>query len=309
MFENKLKLPAPQDALKGRAEKMPVPPRHDVLDAPLSGPFPAGLETAMFALGCFWGAEKKFWQVPGVYTTAVGYAAGLWFHRFVLRTEAAVSVFAAPSKFMAARLVDWGIDPARVAYVPNFTSADPAPDRDGAHDRNGGISVGRVSSEKGLDVLLHALAAASDPHFAIVGDGPALTSMRALADELHLTRTEFTGRVDRKRLQQLLRHSRYMVIPSLWDENAPLAALEGLAAGMPLLASNAGGLPELVAEGRGQLFPPGDAGTLAGVIADWDTDPVRCARAGEVAREFASREFNPRKHKASLEEVYLRALG
>jgi peptide-methionine (S)-S-oxide reductase len=76
MFENKLKLPTPQEALKGRAERMPVPHRHDVLDAPLSGPFPAGLETAMFGLGCFWGAEKKFWQVPGVYTTAVGYAAG-----------------------------------------------------------------------------------------------------------------------------------------------------------------------------------------------------------------------------------------
>jgi hypothetical protein len=77
MFEKKLKLPTPQEALKGRAEKMPVPPRHDVLDTPLGGPFPAGLETAMFALGCFWGAEKKFWQLPGVYTTAVGYAAGL----------------------------------------------------------------------------------------------------------------------------------------------------------------------------------------------------------------------------------------
>jgi peptide-methionine (S)-S-oxide reductase len=76
MFENKLKLPTPQEALKGRAERMPVPQRHDVLDAPLSGPFPAGLDTAMFGLGCFWGAEKKFWQVAGVYTTAVGYAGG-----------------------------------------------------------------------------------------------------------------------------------------------------------------------------------------------------------------------------------------
>ena len=77
MFEKSLKLPTAQEALKGRADRMPVPPRHDVLDAPLSGPFPAGLETAMFGLGCFWGAEKKFWQVPGVYTTAVGYAAGI----------------------------------------------------------------------------------------------------------------------------------------------------------------------------------------------------------------------------------------
>lgn len=77
MFEKKSKLPTEQEALKGRADRMPVPARHDVLEAPLQGPFPAGLQTAMFGLGCFWGAERKFWQVPGVYTTAVGYAAGL----------------------------------------------------------------------------------------------------------------------------------------------------------------------------------------------------------------------------------------
>ena len=55
---------------------MPVPERHDVLGTPLAPPFPDGLETAVFGLGCFWGAERKFWQAPGVYTTAVGYAGG-----------------------------------------------------------------------------------------------------------------------------------------------------------------------------------------------------------------------------------------
>lgn len=77
MFTDKLKLPSPHEALKGRAERMPVPPRHHVLGTPLEGPFPPGTERAMFALGCFWGAERKFWQVPGVFTTASGYAAGL----------------------------------------------------------------------------------------------------------------------------------------------------------------------------------------------------------------------------------------
>src|SRR5437763_1224327 len=67
---------APEDALPGRDERMVVPARHEVLGAPLEPPFPAGLETAVFGLGCFWGAERVFWQAPGVYTTAVGYAGG-----------------------------------------------------------------------------------------------------------------------------------------------------------------------------------------------------------------------------------------
>jgi peptide-methionine (S)-S-oxide reductase len=76
-FKKNLSLPTADQALPGRAQKMPVPREHYVNGHPLTGPFPAGLETAMFGLGCFWGAERKFWQSPGVYTTAVGYAAGV----------------------------------------------------------------------------------------------------------------------------------------------------------------------------------------------------------------------------------------
>ena len=63
-------------ALPGRAEEMPVPAKHEVLGTPLKGPFPDGIETAIFGLGCFWGAERIFWELPGVYTTAVGYSGG-----------------------------------------------------------------------------------------------------------------------------------------------------------------------------------------------------------------------------------------
>jgi peptide-methionine (S)-S-oxide reductase len=76
LFEKKLKMPSKEESLRGRAERMPVPAQHFVNGAPLEGPFPQGLQRAVFGLGCFWGAEKKFWQLPGVYTTAVGYTAG-----------------------------------------------------------------------------------------------------------------------------------------------------------------------------------------------------------------------------------------
>jgi peptide-methionine (S)-S-oxide reductase len=75
--KKKLELPTPEDALPGRSATMPVPERHFVNGNPLEPPFPAGTEQAVFAMGCFWGAERKFWEAPGVFTTAVGYAGGV----------------------------------------------------------------------------------------------------------------------------------------------------------------------------------------------------------------------------------------
>lgn len=75
-FRKNIEMPRPEEALPGRSIPMPVPEKHVVTGQVLQPPFPAGLETAMFGLGCFWGAERKFWQTPGVYTTAVGYAGG-----------------------------------------------------------------------------------------------------------------------------------------------------------------------------------------------------------------------------------------
>jgi peptide-methionine (S)-S-oxide reductase len=76
LFGRKYEMPSPEDALRGRDEEMPVPAAHFVNGHPLKPPFPEGLEQAVFAMGCFWGAERVFWQAEGVYTTAVGYAAG-----------------------------------------------------------------------------------------------------------------------------------------------------------------------------------------------------------------------------------------
>ncbi len=76
-MEKKIRMPKPDEALPGRQEAMRVPQRHFVHGRPLQPPFPDGLETAMFGMGCFWGAERKFWPLDGVYTTAVGYAGGM----------------------------------------------------------------------------------------------------------------------------------------------------------------------------------------------------------------------------------------
>ncbi len=76
-FGKKTQLPTATEALPGRTTEMPVPEAHFVNGNPLKGPFPEGMQMAMFGMGCFWGAEKAFWKLDGVYSTAVGYAAGL----------------------------------------------------------------------------------------------------------------------------------------------------------------------------------------------------------------------------------------
>jgi peptide-methionine (S)-S-oxide reductase len=76
LFTRKNRMPEPGEALPGREAEMPVPDRHEVLGNPIKPPFPEGFEQAVFGLGCFWGAERLFWEAPGVYATASGYAGG-----------------------------------------------------------------------------------------------------------------------------------------------------------------------------------------------------------------------------------------
>jgi peptide-methionine (S)-S-oxide reductase len=75
-MREKLAVPRPEDCLPGRSQPMPIPERHFVNHHPLAGPYPEGMQKALFGLGCFWGAERVFWQAPGVWVTAVGYAGG-----------------------------------------------------------------------------------------------------------------------------------------------------------------------------------------------------------------------------------------
>jgi glycosyltransferase involved in cell wall biosynthesis len=222
-------------------------------------------------------------------------------HRFLFRLEMGVTAFIAPSAFMARRLCEWGIPQTRIRIVPNFVahagSADPRPG-------DCGIYVGRLSSEKGLDILLRALSSAGDPPFEIVGDGPLSRDLLTLSRRLGLKRTRFAGRLSPRDVMDRVATARYLVMPSLSEENAPLAVLEAMARGRPVIVSRRGGLPELVEAGGGLVSDAGDEQGLAVNIGRLTSDDDLCAQLGASALATARQRFSPEVHLTLLEMVY-----
>lgn len=235
---------------------------------------------------------------------AAGYAAALWTHRFILRLDRKVSLYITPSEFVRRRMLEWGFECSRVEVVRNFTSMH----EDSVEPGSYGLYVGRISPEKGIDVLLRALREAGDPPFKIAGDGPALEDLKRLAGELELQNAEFLGRLSRPEVMSVLRNSRFAALPSLWDENAPLAALEAMALGRPLLVTATGGLVELVQNGEGLVCPVGDVAALAAAIRELSTNDDRCRELGSRALKRAREEFRPKDHLARLETAYQKVL-
>ncbi|MDQ3951667.1 MAG: glycosyltransferase [Actinomycetota bacterium] len=237
---------------------------------------------------------------------AAAYASALWLHRFVLRTDSAVAMFLPPSRFLGGRLRDWGIAPERIEVVPHCVAPAADPERPpGTY----GLYLGRLSNEKGVDVLLRALAAAGDPPFRIAGAGPAEERLRRESSALGLRRTTLLGLVAREDVPELLAGSRYVVVPSIWEETLSLSALEAMSAGRAVIATRRGGLSELVEDGRGLAVEPGDDRSLSEAIATLARDDDLCKSLGAAARRFVEAKHTPSAHLERLESAYVRLLG
>jgi len=225
----------------------------------------------------------------------------------LLRLADRVDLFVSPSRFLKDKMVAHGLAGERIVVQPNFVEALPTPA--GAADGRDGdylLYFGRLSREKGVETLIRAVGRVPGAQLRVVGQGPAGDRLAALAGQVAAGRVIFTGYQAGDVLQASLHGAAAVVVPSEWYENCPYAVLEAQAAGKAVLGSRAGGIPELVEEGRdGWLFETADAAALAGRIEEALGDRARLASFGARARAKVEEAYGPERHYAGFVEICL----
>jgi glycosyltransferase involved in cell wall biosynthesis len=212
-------------------------------------------------------------------------------HRLLGIYERGVTQFISPSRFLRDKLVEWGWDPRKIAHIPNFVSI---PDTPRFGDTGAILYLGRLSQEKGLRTLIRA-ATKARANILLAGDGPEANSLRSLAGELAAP-VRFLGHVAQSDLPAVMEQVSSVILPSECYENAPLSIMEGSAAGIPVIGSRIGGIPELIHEGvTGATFAAGSTEELAARLAEFSQMPLSKLRSiGEAGREWMASEFSER---------------
>ena len=217
----------------------------------------------------------------------------------LLRSMRLMSRLVSPSHFLAGQLRRAGVRTPPIDVIPNAVPLQPV-----SNPGSGLLFTGRLAPEKGMAVLLEAAQQTGIP-LVIAGDGPLMSQVRSQAS----AGVSLLGRVSPQRVSELLAASAAVVVPSIWYENAPLSVLEAMACGTPVVASDIGGIPEIVRNGvDGLLVPPGSADAFAAAIRTLIADPDRAGEMGTAARDRVAKEFSPARHVESLMRTYELAL-
>ncbi len=232
---------------------------------------------------------------------AAVYAAALARHQPAVFE--AVDRFVVPSSYAAGQSALLGVPADRLDVLPHYLPAEAFAERSQADRGRYALVASRLSPEKGIDAAVEA-AASTGIRLRVAGEGPAARELAALAERTGAP-VEFIGRLERASVARELAGAAMLLMPSRYHEFAPYSALEAMAAGVPVIASSLGGLPEML--GAQRCVPPGDAAALAArMTALWESLELRRAEGEElIARARAG--HGEERYVSRLLELYSRA--
>ena len=229
---------------------------------------------------------------------ASAYAAALSLHQPAVLD--AVDRFVAPSTYAVGQLARLGVPAERLEHLGHYLPAEAFAERSGAAAGGYALAASRLSVEKGMDIAVVAAARAGVP-LKVAGEGPDREQLARLVGRTNAP-VELLGRVERDHMPALLAGAAALLMPSRCHEFSPFAALEAMAAGVPVLAASMGGLPELV--GPERCVAPNDPDALAERLrALWD-DPEGRAAEGDVLIARARENHSEERYLSRLLELY-----
>jgi glycosyltransferase involved in cell wall biosynthesis len=249
---------------------------------------------------------REYWCVlkncRGNIAESMAYAARSMTARVLRLFQEYVSVHIVLSQFAKERLVRAGFDSERIVVLPNMVDLEVPSDR--ASLGTYAAYSGRMAPEKGVGVLLEAIAELPQVALRLAGNGPLLDNLQAKAP----ANAHFLNRLAPPEMARFYQEARFLVVPSQWFEGCPLVVAEAMSQGLPVIASRIGALPELIDDGvTGLLFQPGNAADLREKIRHLWESPDLCRNMGAAARSKAEREFGEQAYFDGLMAVYQKA--
>jgi glycosyltransferase involved in cell wall biosynthesis len=227
-------------------------------------------------------------------------AAMIGLHRSLGTYQKKVSRYIALTEFSRSKFIAGGLPGERIAVKSNFVDVPALVDE---RPRTGPLFVGRLSPEKGTQVLARAAAKGFPAVIDVVGVGPELSSLERVPG------LRLLGWLDQPAVYARMREASYLVLPSIWYEGFPLTVVEAFANGLPVIASRLGALAELVRNGvTGLLFEAGNADDLAERMAWAAARPGEMARMGRAARQEYEMKYTPQRNYKVLMDVYRAAI-
>jgi glycosyltransferase involved in cell wall biosynthesis len=225
-------------------------------------------------------------------------------HRMLGSYSKYVAKIVTPSRFHRGKLIEWGVSPDQIAYIPNFS--EPIEQSYKGGHAGPMLFMGRLSEEKGVATLISAAAQSGVP-VDIAGTGPLEANLRQLAAELAAPVT-FLGRLEGDALWRRVGKARALVLPSECYENAPMSVLEAYQLERPVIGASIGGIPELVRPDTGEcgwLFESGSSAALAGLLLEVaEASEKELAERGRRGRELALGRFSKESYFQAYDQLY-----